>query len=109
MPTSASSAGGFATVGRVGRPHGLDGSFVVEDASEEPRLGLAVPKRVGSAVSRNRVKRRVRELWRARLESIPTGCDYVLVVRPGLVEAAESRGADWLGERLDEVLGKASA
>ena len=80
-----------------------------EDASEEPRLGLAVPKRVGSAVSRNRVKRRVRELWRARLESIPTGCDYVLVVRPGLVEAAESRGADWLGERLDEVLGKASA
>ena len=80
-----------------------------EDASEEPRLGLAVPKRVGSAVSRNWVKRRVRELWRARLESIPTGCDYVLVVRPGLVEAAESRCADWLGERLDEVLGKASA
>jgi 16S rRNA processing protein RimM len=24
------------TVGRVGRPHGLDGSFVVEDASEDP-------------------------------------------------------------------------
>jgi 16S rRNA processing protein RimM len=24
------------TVGRVGKPHGLDGSFVVEDASEEP-------------------------------------------------------------------------
>jgi 16S rRNA processing protein RimM len=25
------------TVGRVGRPHGLDGSFVVEDASEDER------------------------------------------------------------------------
>ena len=24
-------------VGRVGRPHGLDGSFVVEDASDDPR------------------------------------------------------------------------
>ena len=24
------------TIGRVGRPHGLDGSFVVEDASEAP-------------------------------------------------------------------------
>jgi 16S rRNA processing protein RimM len=24
------------SVGRVGRPHGLDGSFVVEDASEDP-------------------------------------------------------------------------
>ena len=26
----------FVQVGRVGRPHGLDGSFVVEDASEDP-------------------------------------------------------------------------
>jgi len=26
----------FVSVGRVGRPHGLDGSFVVEGASEEP-------------------------------------------------------------------------
>jgi 16S rRNA processing protein RimM len=26
----------FVGVGRVGRPHGLDGSFVVEDASDEP-------------------------------------------------------------------------
>jgi 16S rRNA processing protein RimM len=26
----------FVLVGRVGRPHGLDGSFVVEDASDDP-------------------------------------------------------------------------
>ena len=26
----------LVSVGRVGRPHGLDGSFVVEDASEDP-------------------------------------------------------------------------
>jgi ribonuclease P protein component len=83
--------------------------FPREDTSEEPRLGLAVPKRVGSAVARNRVKRRLRDLWRLRLESIPGGCDYVLVVRQGFVEAAESRGPEWLGERLDEVLGKAAA
>jgi ribonuclease P protein component len=83
--------------------------FPREDTTEEPRLGLAVPRRVGSAVARNRVKRRLRELWRSRLESIPAGQDYVLVVRPGLVEASESRSADWLADRLDEVLGKAAA
>jgi ribonuclease P protein component len=83
--------------------------FPREDTAEEPRLGLAVPKRVGTAVARNRVKRRLREVWRARLDGIPAGCDYVLVVRPGFVEAAESRGAEWVGERLDEVLGKAAA
>ena len=26
-------------VGRVGKPHGLDGSFVVDDASEDGRAG----------------------------------------------------------------------
>jgi ribonuclease P protein component len=83
--------------------------FPREDDADEPRLGLAVPKRVGTAVARNRVKRRLREVWRARLEKVPAGCDYVLVVRPGFVEAAESREADWVGERLDEVLGKAAA
>jgi ribonuclease P protein component len=85
--------------------------FPREDAGEDPRLGLAVPKRVGSAVVRNRVKRGLRELWRSRLESesIPAGQDYVLVVRPGLAEAAEARGLVWVGERLDEVLGKATA
>jgi 16S rRNA processing protein RimM len=28
---------GLVPVGRVGRPHGLDGSFVVEEASEDPQ------------------------------------------------------------------------
>ena len=35
--------------------------------------------------------------------------DGMLVVREGFVEATETRGLDWLGERLDEVLGKAAA
>src|SRR5437899_703870 len=79
------------------------------DDEGEPRLGLAVPKSVGGSVERNRIKRQLREIWRARLERLPRARDYVLVVRPGLPEAAEARGADWLGERVDEVLGKAAA
>jgi ribonuclease P protein component len=77
----------------------------------DPRLGLAVPKAVGNAVVRNRIKRQLREIWRARLgaEAIDPSSDYVLVVRPGLPEAAEARGHDWLAERVDEVLGKAAA
>jgi ribonuclease P protein component len=83
--------------------------FVREDGGA-PRLGLSVPKRaVASAVARNRIKRRLRELWRARLETLSPDRDYVLIVRPGLAEAAEERGAEWLRERLDEVLGKAAA
>jgi ribonuclease P protein component len=84
--------------------------FPRDGADDGARLGLSVPKRaVAGAVARNRIKRRLRELWRARLEAVPPARDYVLIVRPGLAEAAEERGADWLGERIDEVLGKAAA
>jgi ribonuclease P protein component len=83
-----------------------------EDGDPRPadaRLGLAVPKSVGNAVVRNRIKRQLKEIWRAQLERIPDGRDYVIVVRPGLPDAAETRGHEWLVERVDEVLGKMSA
>jgi ribonuclease P protein component len=81
--------------------------FPREDDDGEPRLGLAVPKSVGSAVTRNKLKRRLREAWRAGLENVQAGRDYVLVARSGLPEAVDSRGIEWLGERIDEVLRRA--
>jgi len=80
-----------------------------EDSEQEPRLGVAVPKAAGGAVVRNRLKRQLREAWRERLDTIPHGHDYVIVARPGLAESVEARGAQWLRERIDEVLGKADA
>jgi len=83
--------------------------FVREDDGEGARLGLAVPKAVGTAIVRNRIKRRLKEIFYARSEELPQNQDYVVVVRPGLAEAAESRGFDWLTERVEEILGKAAA
>lgn len=80
--------------------------FPQEEAGD-PRFGFSVPRAVGGAVERNRIKRRLRELWRERLERVQTGQDYVLIVRPGLAEAAEAQGIEWLGERVDEVLEQA--
>jgi ribonuclease P protein component len=79
------------------------------DEEGDVRLGIAVPKKIGSAVTRNRIKRRLREGWRELLPEVPAGTDYVLLVRSPLGEAAEGRGPDWLRERLEEVLGKARA
>jgi ribonuclease P protein component len=82
-----------------------------EAESADPRLGLAVPKAAGNSVVRSRIKRQLREIWRARLgrDAIDPANDYVLVVRPGLPEAAEARGHEWLNERVDEVLEAAKA
>ena len=83
--------------------------FPREDGEGDPRLGLSVPRAVGNAVVRNRIKRQLREVWRAQLPEVSPGQDYVLIVRPGLPEAVDTRGFDWLGERVAEVLAKRAA
>jgi ribonuclease P protein component len=74
-----------------------------DEAEEESRLGLAVSRKVGGAVERNRVKRRLRAAFEQLQETLPRGRDFVLIARPGLAEAAEANGFEWLGERVREV------
>jgi ribonuclease P protein component len=54
------------------------------------RLGIIASKRVGNAVSRNRAKRRVRELFRRNDAETRAGAadfDLVVIVRSDLVDA----------------------
>lgn len=77
-----------------------------DHADDDARLGIAVPRKVGGAVVRNRVKRQLRETWDTLLPEIPEGNDYVLIVREGLPEAIEAQGFPWLEERVREVVSK---
>ena len=43
------------------------------------RVGFSVSKRVGNAVTRNKIKRRLREI--VRQEGVPTGWDIVFIAR----------------------------
>jgi ribonuclease P protein component len=80
-----------------------------EGGDSEPRLGLAVSRKVGGAVQRNAVKRRLREAADRLAGELARGHDYVLVVRPGFAEAAEARGFEWLLERVREVVALAGS
>jgi ribonuclease P protein component len=70
---------------------------------DDPRLGLAVSRKVGGAVARNRVKRRLRAAFDELSGTLPGGHDYVLIARPGLAEAAEGQSFAWLSDRVAEV------
>ncbi|MCI5149202.1 MAG: ribonuclease P protein component [Candidatus Electrothrix sp. MAN1_4] len=47
------------------------------------RLGISVPKKVGNAVQRNRIKRIIREAFRLHRDAFPRNSDIVFAVRPG--------------------------
>src|SRR5262245_61758572 len=68
------------------------------------RVGYTVSKKVGTAVERNRVRRRLRELV-ARTPFLKAHCDYVLVGR----RAALGRGFDTMLDDLKSALKRLDA
>ncbi len=56
--------------------------LVVSDGAwQQPRLGLTVSRKVGNAVVRNRVKRRVREWFRLERGRLTAGTEVVVIAR----------------------------
>ena len=56
---------------------------------DQPRvkIGVAAGRTVGTAVTRNRAKRLLREAMRPLIPNIVPGLDLILIARPGLVSA----------------------
>jgi len=73
--------------GGVARSHPLlVGRFVRNDL-DQTRFGFATGKRLGGAVVRNRVRRRIREALRVMAPSFQPGWDVLIIARPAIVEA----------------------
>lgn len=100
----------FERVYRDSRSHGnrylVLYAFPRED-EEGVRLGLTVPRKVGGAVERNRVKRLLREAFDAEGAAVPPNHDVVIKARPDVRELAEREGLDAIRAALAELLAKA--
>lgn len=71
------------------------------------RIAVASPRAVGTAVRRNRARRRVREAIRARLErrSGTAGIDLLVTARSAALAAGPEELREAVAGRLDAVLG----
>jgi ribonuclease P protein component len=72
----------------------------------EARLGVSVSKKLGDAVTRNRVKRVLKEAFWARVDREAADFDFVLVARSAVGQVIEDRGLEGAAECVDEVVGK---
>jgi len=53
----------------------------MDNATGHPRMGLIVPKFQASAVARNRLRRRLRDIWRVELQPHQPAWDLVIRAR----------------------------
>ena len=86
---------------RAGRALVSGHLLVAPESAQGPLIGFVVSRAVGSAVARNKVRRRLRHLAREYLQALPGGSLLVLRASP---RAATARQAD-LAADLDLVIG----
>lgn len=94
----------YQRVHKAGRKSSGDW-FVVTAAqvTGATRFGFITPKTVGSAVVRNRIRRRLRHLAADTVREYPTGWEVVVrVVRDGSTVTAEQLREEWR-RRLEMV------
>lgn len=72
-----------------------------------PRLGISISKSCGNAVSRNNIKRRIREAFRLNQHNIPSDYDYLLIISHKMTKNnkdAYGRLSSWTQEKLESAL-----
>ena len=76
---------------RLYHTNGLASSYLVlyarKNRSQCNRIGITVSKKLGKAHVRNRVRRRLREVYRLNEEKFQCGWDIVIVARSRAVDA----------------------
>jgi ribonuclease P protein component len=71
-----------------------------------PRLGISISRKVGNAVTRNAVRRRLREVFHSCISELAGNLDLVMSARPAAAEATFEELREEFSESLGRVGGR---
>ncbi len=99
---------GFMRCYKKGRRVGCDWLCVHFFPNRMPfnRLGITAGKKLGGAVTRNRIKRIIRAAYRLSEKDMPIGYDIVFVGRSGIDGKTSCDVQDFIGTRLIREMDK---
>ncbi|MHC5216897.1 ribonuclease P protein component [Enterococcus sp. LJL128] len=60
--------------------------YVLKKEQQHFRVGISVGKKIGNAVTRNAVKRKIRTALYTLKDQIDETCDFIVIARPGVQE-----------------------
>ena len=62
--------------------------YILDNKSDSTRVGISVSKKVGNAINRNKIRRRIKESYRLNIDAnVKYGYDIVFIARVAIKEA----------------------
>ncbi|MDB9822249.1 ribonuclease P protein component [Deltaproteobacteria bacterium] len=94
----------FVNLNRLGKRYRTKHFTVIfkENGLGISRLGITVSKKIGNAVKRNRVKRYIREFFRANKKKFPNDFDVVIIANKGANDLIFCKIKEELGEIIPD-------
>ena len=77
--------------------------YVAENDCDYPRLGVSVGKACGNAVTRNRLKRLIREAFRQNQYQLTSCLDYLVMISPRWAKKTKDSKKNAQNLKLDQI------
>lgn len=60
--------------------------YVKNNGLNETRVGYTITKKIGNAVTRNKIRRRMKEIYRSNFHNIKDGYDLIFIAKRSIVD-----------------------